>query len=1058
MNKIEKLWAIVAIGMVICLMACKKETVTPPTVKVFDGAITVNYTTAGVSAEVTDQGGAEVKSRGFVYGLSSGVMDTLFCGSGTGIFSAELNNLEPNTTYVYEAFAKNAGGIGTSGKMSFTTQDYSMPTVKTNEVSEITSTSASCGGNVTDNGGATVLDKGVCWSLNHSPMVYDSHASVGGGNGSFTCAISELSAGKTYYIRAYATNSKGTAYGEEKSFTTLEGELAVVTTDAVTDITETTAKGGGEVTSDGGSAIIEKGLCWSLSHNPTVADYHVAGGSGIDSFTCDMTDLNSHTTYYVRAYAVNSKGTAYGNEVEFTTLSPAPVLPSVSTGSVTSITTTSAIGSGNVFNDGGSNVAERGLCWSTNHNPTIGGQHIVAGEGTGDFTALMTNLTMNATYYVRAYATNSAGTAYGDEVEFTTASVSIPYVITASVTDIGQTTALGGGNVISDGGMTVAERGICWSTSQNPTISGNHASNGSGIGSYTVNMTGLTPNTSYYVRAYAVNSQGAAYGEEVEFKTDAVGMPIVTTNNVTNITQTTATCGGNVSDDGGATVTARGVCWSTNQNPTIGNSHTTDGSGMGSYTSGITGLTQGTTYYVRAYATNSAGTSYGEQRTFITNSVNLPTLTTNSVTNVQQTTATCGGNVTNAGGGTVTARGVCWSTSQNPTINNNHTNNGSGTGSFTSYITGLSPNTTYYVRAYATNSAGTAYGDQKGFTTLPQVYVPTVTTNSVTNVQQTTATCGGNVTNAGGGTVTARGVCWSTSSNPTINNSHTSNGTGTGSFTSNITGLTAGTTYYVRAYATNSAGTGYGETRTFTTIASKYAYAGPISGYGKYPINNPNSVTTLNPDLNLLGGDYYNGYLYAYGYTDSNDFYYFYKINATTGSIVSSHYVGTDVFCSDCAYDYTTNSLYGSNGNNLYTINLSTGAQTYVGSFGIDGSMVALFCSASGQLYGVEARGTTTHGSFYSINKTTGSATMITTLNYYVNYAQSGGFDQDTGTLYWAGFVSDTRSSGVEISSGLADGDSRASYYGIIATINPNTGFVTILHTGTGEQCAWSIR
>ena len=78
-----------------------------------------------------------------------------------------------------------------------------------------------------------------------------------------------------------------------------------------------------------------------------------------------------------------------------------------------------------------------------------------------------------------------------------------------------------------------------------------------------------------------------------------------------------------------------------------------------------------------------------------------------------------GGNVTADGGATVTARGICWSTSQNPTISGSHTTDGTGTGTFTSNMTGLEPNTTYYVRAYATNSAGTAYGDQVSFTTLP---------------------------------------------------------------------------------------------------------------------------------------------------------------------------------------------------------------------------------------------------------------------------------------------------------------------------------------------------
>ena len=121
------------------------------------------------------------------------------------------------------------------------------------------------------------------------------------------------------------------------------------------------------------------------------------------------------------------------------------------------------------------------------------------------------------------------------------------------------------------------------------------------------------------------------------------------------------------------------------------------------------------------------------------------------------------------------------------------------------------------MRAYATNSAGTAYGSEVSFTTQQNVTVPTVTTSQVTNIQQTTATGGGNVTSAGGGTVTARGVCWSTSHNPTTSSSHTTNGMGTGSFTSSLTGLTANTTYYVRAYATNNAGTAYGSEVSFTT-------------------------------------------------------------------------------------------------------------------------------------------------------------------------------------------------------------------------------------------------
>ncbi len=146
------------------------------------------------------------------------------------------------------------------------------------------------------------------------------------------------------------------------------------------------------------------------------------------------------------------------------------------------------------------------------------------------------------------------------------------------------------------------------------------------------------------------------------------------------------------------------------------------------------------------------------------------------------------------------------------------TTDGAGIGSFTSSITGLTVGTIYHVRAYAINSAGTAYGVDRSFTTLVTPTIPAVTTTSISGITQTTATSGGNVTSIGSSDVIVRGVCWSTSSNPTTTDNVTTDGAGIGSFTSSITGLTAGTIYHVRAYAINSAGIGYGVDRTFTTL------------------------------------------------------------------------------------------------------------------------------------------------------------------------------------------------------------------------------------------------
>ena len=311
-------------------------------------------------------------------------------------------------------------------------------------------------------------------------------------------------------------------------------------------------------------------------------------------------------------------------------------------------------------------------------------------------------------------------------------------------------------------------------------------------------------------------------------------LPMVTTTVVTSITDTTATSGGNVTSDGGATVTTRGVCWSTSTNPVLAtNNYTTDGTGTGAFASSITGLIASTTYYVRAYATNSVGTAYGNQVFFTTatSTATFAVLTTTAITSITDTTATSGGNITSDGGATVTTRGVCWSTSTNPVATGNHTTDGTGIGTFTSSITGLTANTLYYVRAYATNSVGTAYGNEVFFTTASATAsFAVLTTTAVSSIATTTAASGGNVTSDGGASVIARGVCWNTSTNPVATANHTTDGTGTGTFTSSITGLTASTTYYVRAYATNSVGTAYGNEVFFTTASATLAIGDTFQG------------------------------------------------------------------------------------------------------------------------------------------------------------------------------------------------------------------------------------
>ena len=298
----------------------------------------------------------------------------------------------------------------------------------------------------------------------------------------------------------------------------------------------------------------------------------------------------------------------------------------------------------------------------------------------------------------------------------------LPTVITSTEIDgIEATMAHGGGNVTASGKSTVFRRGLCWSKLQYPTVANAYTTNGFGEGEFTATMENLDVGTTYYVRAYATNGVGTAYGQQVSFTTLS-GLPVIAAeaSPLSGITATSATSGGEVTEDGGFMVTQRGVCWSVSPDPTISNARTIDGNGTGSFISTLTGLTPGTTYFLRAYATNQNGTVYSQQRTFSTLS-GLPVLgPQDSIpVSITATNAVINSSVVSDGGFPVTARGVCFSTSPTPTISAPHTTDGSGTGAFTSNLTKLSPGTTYYYRAYATNAIGTVYGEERTFSTSP---------------------------------------------------------------------------------------------------------------------------------------------------------------------------------------------------------------------------------------------------------------------------------------------------------------------------------------------------
>jgi len=296
-----------------------------------------------------------------------------------------------------------------------------VPKVETSAASQVTLTSAKLGGSINSNGGSEILAKGICYGTTTAPTVSNDTTNQGGGSADFEATLKNLQPSTKYYARAYATNNVGTSYGSEVSFTTATYPLATLTTTAASAIKGSSAQVGGNVTNDGGSEISERGVVYSVNHNPTLSDAKFVIGNGAGSFAGFVTELQSATTYYARAYATNLGGTAYGDEVSFTTLAFAQL----TTKAVTSISEISAISGGTIVSDGGHALWQYGLVWSENQNPTFSDPNTINGVSTSDFNGEISPLKPGKTYYVRAYAVTEAGFAYGNQVTFNSTSTAV---------------------------------------------------------------------------------------------------------------------------------------------------------------------------------------------------------------------------------------------------------------------------------------------------------------------------------------------------------------------------------------------------------------------------------------------------------------------------------------------------------------------------------------------------------------------------------------------------------------------------------------------------------
>ncbi len=482
--------------------------------------------TAIFNGKVTYVGDPAYTERGFVYGTvpNPTIDDTkkVVSGTGEGAFSANITGLEEGNTYYVRAYAQNVKGVS-YGKDVIVNCVATMPEVSTNEVTNISikNGTATFVGDVKSYGDLTCEERGFVYALTNNPTIDDTKLTVSGAElGVFRKNVSGLEEGKTYYVRAYVTNKKGTVYGNEVSCDFTATMPEVKTLEVINkNIADGIAAFKGNVVSEGDLGYTERGFVYATVHNPTISDSKViAEGNGTGDFTATATGLIEGKIYYIRAFVTNSKGTVYGNEVE---MDFNAIMPVVSTQEVTGKIIAQGIATlhGTIESKGDPAYTQRGFVYGVAHNPTIDDASVVnvSGTNTGDYTYNLTGLEMGRVYYVRAFATSSKGTAYGSEVTLDFNAV-MPEVATVSVEFKNNTNAYFIGKITSLGDPEYTERGFIYGTMQTPMIDDDAVTKVVVAKNTSAQFEEQVTNANWgnhlwYIRAYAISSAGVSYGE-----------------------------------------------------------------------------------------------------------------------------------------------------------------------------------------------------------------------------------------------------------------------------------------------------------------------------------------------------------------------------------------------------------------------------------------------------------------------------------------------------------------------------------------------------------------
>lgn len=842
----KKITHLIICSLLLVMAACEKDTEPANFApKLATGEATNIYRTgATLSGSMEKAEGVVVKEYGILYSTLQSMAEYTEMKvdekSGNN-FAVQLQGLESDKTYYYCAYAHSGYSIAKGEIRSFTTGASNTPVFSALEVSGTDEKSFTVSTSILDEGGGEILFSGFCWKetsvSGYLPTEKD-EMKVIDNLSNYRLRIKDLKPGRQYAVRAYSVSTKGIGYGETAYIITKMTDLPVVSSSVPQDSTETSITLLARILANG-TTVTEKGFCYSTEmEEPTITGLKEIAYTPDTTIYATISSLKPGNTYYIRAYAVGQQGVGYGDVITYTIPDDGhqAVPPVVTTLSAEDLGNSTAVLTGSIATDNLEGITSFGFTWqsksSSIENVVI--ENYPSGnisQLTGIFTLKLEGVPTEETIQAYAWAIREVNgqelRGQGDWIEFTLAQTVQPATVTqTTVRDITVHTVSAIAEVTSNGGSEITESGFYYSTTHAlPDERDLHVSSLTTGNNITANLVGLEEGQTYYIRAYAINQAGLSYGAVGNFQTKSVTLPIVKTGAVTNVTSASANLSGTITSLGNGSLQRKGFCWSsTHTVPSLeqreGSSEvSTEGS---AYFYELTGLSGKTRYYVRAYAENEKGVSYGETQEFTTGtSAVVPILSGTTISEIGETSAKATATVVSDGGASVSGKGFCYSlTNSSPTIEGGSTTlaDVSTGNSITGVLKNLEPDAKYYIRAYATNGEGTAYGVVYTFSTQKVSSIPTVGATVINTVTKTTAEVSSSISNDGGATITENGFCYSiTNTVPTISDNKINSDISKKDFTGSLAALAMGTQYYIRAYAVNTNGISYGETNSFTT-------------------------------------------------------------------------------------------------------------------------------------------------------------------------------------------------------------------------------------------------